>query len=896
MGKSKTKARGYIVKPKAEATPPPPPKPPLVWMVNRLQVDEDGAPLMEGIFSNYNDDIVMEMDTNTLVGRYDPARGPGQRLEIGEGLRVENGVLIGEGGGEKGDPGPPGPQGPVGPEGPAGASASMWMYRFDSNTSPNDPGAGRYRMNTSAPSTATYLYIDRLTQDGLDPTNVFVLAQFDDEFIIQERGMAAHYQTWKLMGPAVIIAGDWFQVPVLFVSAVGAPFNNNQEVTFLLRTRGQPGPTGPQGPMGPLGPQGPQGFQGPKGDVGPTGPVGGQGPKGDQGNTGLTGGTGPIGPKGDQGIKGDTGNVGPKGDKGDKGDLGPIGPQGPQGIQGEQGIEGPIGGSGDFVLRTGSEMSGYLELHADPTDDMHAVTKHYVDESAGKTFISDAGPEAEHGEFWWESDTGVLWLRYYDGLTTQWVQCGSSGVGAPGPIGPQGIQGVVGPTGPQGDPGPQGPQGPVGLQGPQGIKGDQGIQGVPGSAKVTIADIPPTPATHGDMWWESDSGLMYVRYDDGSSAQWVLAVPQVDVSANVLQTPQTIAPAPAAQARANIFAAPFDAMAYNGMQVNGAMEISQESGSSPITLVSGGSTRFAADMFGVTYAHAGALALELQNVPVPGTTPFGWGVHRCIQFKATTGALCNSAGDRVRFRLQIEGYRSCRLSWGIAQARPVTIAFWVYTTVPGTMAVGCRNNNGGGVWRSYVKDVVINAGNTWEYKTVTFPGDTGGIWDYLNSAGLSVAFGFGGGTTWQAPVNTWSNGDFLATSSTSNNFFAAANNIACITGVVVLPDTQAPTAEQSTVIQRPLDQELLACQRFWQKVIVGGQWNGSTGQYWSATHTFAPSMRITPVVGRLSDYFISNFGVPFSERVTPEGFMATALSNATGSMGFHTWFACDARM
>ena len=231
-----------------------------------------------------------------------------------------------------------------------------------------------------------------------------------------------------------------------------------------------------------------------------------------------------------QGVKGDTGNQGPKGDKGDQGVIGPRGEVGPQGPQGEQGIEGPMGGSGDFVLIAGATMTGPLTLSGDPTEDLHAVTKQYVEdfvsESAGKTFIADAGPLAEHGEFWWESDTGVLWLRYDDGDgQPQWVQVGSGGVGAPGPTGPQGIQGPVGPQGVQGDPGFQGPQGPQGIQGVKGDTGAQGIQGAPGSAKVTISDTAPTPATHGDMWWNSASGLMYVRFDDGTSSQWVLCCP-----------------------------------------------------------------------------------------------------------------------------------------------------------------------------------------------------------------------------------------------------------------------------------------------------------------------------------------------------------------------------------
>src|SRR5262245_43996079 len=39
--------------------------------------------------------------------------------------------------------------------------------------------------------------------------------------------------------------------------------------------------------------------------------------------------------------------------------------------------------------------------------------------------------------------------------------------------------------------------------------------------RLLISDSPPLNAMHGDLWWESDSGNLYVWYDDGSSAQWV---------------------------------------------------------------------------------------------------------------------------------------------------------------------------------------------------------------------------------------------------------------------------------------------------------------------------------------------------------------------------------------
>jgi hypothetical protein len=45
------------------------------------------------------------------------------------------------------------------------------------------------------------------------------------------------------------------------------------------------------------------------------------------------------------------------------------------------------------------------------------------------------------------------------------------------------------------------------------------------SASVHVGDIPPVDATEGELWWESDSGMLYILYNDGNSLQWVLASP-----------------------------------------------------------------------------------------------------------------------------------------------------------------------------------------------------------------------------------------------------------------------------------------------------------------------------------------------------------------------------------
>lgn len=46
-------------------------------------------------------------------------------------------------------------------------------------------------------------------------------------------------------------------------------------------------------------------------------------------------------------------------------------------------------------------------------------------------------------------------------------------------------------------------------------------------AKVTISNTPPIGAEPGDLWWDSEIGVLFIYYNDGDSSQWVEAIPQV---------------------------------------------------------------------------------------------------------------------------------------------------------------------------------------------------------------------------------------------------------------------------------------------------------------------------------------------------------------------------------
>ena len=116
-----------------------------------------------------------------------------------------------------------------------------------------------------------------------------------------------------------------------------------------------------------------------------------------------------------------------------------------------------------------------------------------------------------------------------------------------------GPPGATGPAGPNGATGPQGPAGPAGPAGADGatvppataiplVESGTGAVGTAtkyaredhvhplgpgggGGASVTISVSPPVGPAAGNLWWESDTGNLYIYYNDGTSSQWVLAVP-----------------------------------------------------------------------------------------------------------------------------------------------------------------------------------------------------------------------------------------------------------------------------------------------------------------------------------------------------------------------------------
>jgi hypothetical protein len=245
--------------------------------------------------------------------------------------------------------------------------------------------------------------------------------------------------------------------------------------------------------------------------------------------------------------------------------------------------------------------------------------------------------------------------------------------------------------------------------------------------------------------------------------------------------------------------------------INGAMVINQRGGT---VTVNSGSQNFSVDRWwGQGTASAGVFTMQNSTVAPAGFT-------NSLLVTVTTADASLAANDLYDFAQFIEGFNVADLGYGTANAKTVTLSFWVRSSVTGTFG-GALGNNAGN--RGYPFTYTINAANTFEYKTVTIAGDTTGTWTTDNSIGLRVYFGLGAGSTFSGTAGAWGSSLFL-TATGATNLMATSGATFYITGVQLEVGTQATSFEY-----RQYQQELALCQRYYYKMLnTSGNINGES--------------------------------------------------------------------
>jgi len=206
----------------------------------------------------------------------------------------------------------------------------------------------------------------------------------------------------------------------------------------------------------------------------------------------------------------------------------------------------------------------------------------------------------------------------------------------------------------------------------------------------------------------------------------------------------------------------------------------------------------------------------------------------------SSSAYTVGAGETFNVAQQIEGYNVADLAWGTANAKTVTLSFWVRSSLTGTFGGALANSN---VTRSYPFSYTISAANTWEQKTITIAGDTSGTWQTTTSTGIRVWMSIGTGSTLSGTAGAWSGSDFR--SATGATSVVGTNGATFyITGVQLEVGSTATSFDT-----RDFTTELSLCQRYYESTAdIGTLITAMNSTYRSSCTVYSSSNYFGPVV------------------------------------------------
>ena len=266
--------------------------------------------------------------------------------------------------------------------------------------------------------------------------------------------------------------------------------------------------------------------------------------------------------------------------------------------------------------------------------------------------------------------------------------------------------------------------------------------------------------------------------------------------------------------------------------INGAMTISQYNGTSSFTPSWGNTFGYLIDRFGYYPSQASKFTFQqLSSSPPVGFSNY---LGATVASAVTIGAADIFAPYQF-----IEAFNTSDLQWGTANAKTVTLSFWVQSSLTGTFGGSIMNS---AYNRAYPFTYTIYTANTWTQASITIAGDTSGTWlGATNGAGLRIMFGLGVGSTYSGTAGSWSGNQYWsATGATS--VVGTAGATWNITGVQLEVGSTATSFDY-----RPYGTELQLCQRYYETGITGAG-SRNSDNYGVYAGVFKVTKRANPTV------------------------------------------------
>ena len=122
------------------------------------------------------------------------------------------------------------------------------------------------------------------------------------------------------------------------------------------------------------------------------------------------------------------------------------------------------------------------------------------------------------------------------------------------------------------------------------------------------------------------------------------------------------------------------------------------------------------------------------------------GFSNSLKVTCTTADASPAARDYAFFSHRFEAQNLQHLAFGTADAKSMTLSFWVKSNKTGNASCGLLqldNSN-----KTFSESYTINSADTWEYKTISIPADTAGVINNDNGPGIQLEWWLNSGSDW----------------------------------------------------------------------------------------------------------------------------------------------------
>lgn len=306
--------------------------------------------------------------------------------------------------------------------------------------------------------------------------------------------------------------------------------------------------------------------------------------------------------------------------------------------------------------------------------------------------------------------------------------------------------------------------------------------------------------------------------------------------------------------------------------INGDMRIDQRNAGAAVTINSAANTYTLDRWNGFGQAADGVFTVTQSSV-----APAGF-VNSAL-VTVTTADASIGATQTYSLNQPIEGTNVADLGYGTATAATVTLSFWVRSSLTGVFGGAVTNSAGN---RAYPFTFAIAAANTWEYKSVTIPGDTTGTWLTTTGIGLYLRFSLGAGSSVSATAGAWTSTASVVSATGATNLIATNGATFYITGV------QLETGSVATPFERrPFGTDLMLCQRYFQ-VLRGGWGAGQSTTGVGFSPQFICEMRGSPTANQTGVMTVSDGATDYVQSATNLVTYVTFTNMAVLGLGNYT--------